>query len=267
MNRNPMRRRSRDFDAAADEPREQEYWLSYSDLMAGLLMVFVLLLVAANFRFTSAADYLRVVADRVTSSVQTMAVRDQITRQLRAEQERSPGVIHVDSVTGSITLSDGVLFDEGSAVLKPRGKRILKSFVESYLPVVTRDSAYRDHLREISVEGHTNDNGGYLYNVRLSQARAFAVMNFFIDAAPDPSSQRFLMRYLTAKGRSYSQIVCNGEIRAYWDCPAELIDKAASRRIEIHFRLDDEEVVRKVKTLLDDSAVQRALDRHAGEGM
>ena len=54
MNRNPLRRRSRDSDFASEEPREQEYWLSYSDLMAGLLMVFVLLLVAANFRYTTA---------------------------------------------------------------------------------------------------------------------------------------------------------------------------------------------------------------------
>lgn len=263
MSRNPFRRRSRDSEYTSEDVREQEYWLSYSDLMAGLLMVFVLLLVAANFRYTSAAEYLKVIADRVTDAVTTMAVRDRIIDELQEEQEQSPAVVRVDSVTGAITLSDGVLFEEGSSVLQPRGERILGSFIRSYLPVVMDDPEYRDHLREIAVEGHTNDNGTYLYNVRLSQARAYAVMDFFIQSAADRPSQEFLMRYLTAKGRSYSRVVCGGEIVSYWDCPPGQVDKAASRRIEIHFRLDDEEVVRRVKTLLDDPEVVRALQLHA----
>src|SRR5690606_890938 len=248
MNRNPLRRRSRDFEDAHEEVREQEYWLSYSDLMAGLLMVFVLLLLAANFRYTSAAEHLTVIADRVTDAVTTMAVRDSIISDLKEGQKAGPTVVNVDPVTGAITLSDGVLFEEGSAVLQPGGERVLAEFIKTYLPVIMNNPAYRAHLREIAVEGHTNDNGPYLFNVRLSQERAYAVMQFFIESAEDSLSREFLMRHLTAKGRSYSQVVCNGTIQPYWDCPPGEVDKTASRRIEIHFRLDDEELVQRVKT-------------------
>lgn len=246
MNVNPF---SRKEPVRRRERGEQEYWLSYSDLMAGLLMVFVLMLLVAIARYNEQADSLADVRERVTETIRTMAVRDSIIRDLRRLGNET---IVVDTVTAAVRMSDAVLFDQDQYVLKPEGERVLGVFAEQYIPVVMNNGRYRDHLREIAIEGHTNDDGSYDYNMGLSQRRAYAVMEYFLQVTRDPAAREFLERYLTARGRSYSRVICrNREVGPAFpeDCPTG-VDKAASRRIEIQFRLDDEEVVREVKSLM-----------------
>lgn len=247
--RNPFDRRG---SGHRKEPPEQEYWLSYSDLMASLLMVFVLFLLVAGARFSQATSDLEAVREKVVGVVHTIAVRDSIISDLRKVENTA--LITIDTVTGTIRLSDSsaVLFQQGDARVSERGQQIIAELARDYLPVVLNNARYRQHLREVVVEGHTNDDGGFDYNMDLSQRRAFAVLEHLFAATP-ASDRRSLQRFLTARGRSYSEVICRDGSTAYpVDCGPEGVDKDLSRRIEIHFRLNDEEVVREIKALLDE---------------
>lgn len=207
----------------SDEAPEQEYWLSYSDLMAGLLMVFVLMLLISLDRYGGPAR-VKMELDGATSGV---------IQDLHEAFRDSRGVV-VDSLSGAVRFPDAVLFDEGSAVIRPEGRAILADFGPRYMRVMTGDSV-RDYLQAIAIEGHTNDNGGYMYNLDLSQRRAFAVMQYLLSTAGEYEAP--LRRYATANGESFRRQLCLVSVESGEECPPAQVDRSGSRRIEIRFRL------------------------------
>ena len=94
----------------------------------------------------------------------------------------------------------------------------------------------RENLDQIIIEGHTDSDGGYLYNLELSQNRAFAVMDFINSWNKDER----LQKYLIASGRSYTQPVMRRGVE----------DKDASRRIEIKFTLSNKEAMEEIRKFL-----------------
>ncbi len=55
-------------------------------------------------------------------------------------------------------------------------------------------------MDKIIIEGHTDSDGGYLYNLELSQKRAYAVMNYLLTL---DYIKRHNINKLVASGRSY----------------------------------------------------------------
>ena len=147
--------------------------------------------------------------------------------------------IGIDKQSGSLKLSSNILFDKGSAVLKDEAKVQLKKAFEEYIGTLVTNPKIKLHLDKIIIEGHTDSDGGYLYNLDLSQRRAFAVMNNLLTL--DFAKKYNLQPLMIASGRSYlDAIKVNG---------AE--DKDASRRIEIKFRLKNEDAMHEIEKVLD----------------
>ncbi len=112
------------------------------------------------------------------------------------------------------------------------------SFIE-YVNTLLSNRNIADHLDKIIIEGHTDSDGGYLYNLELSQRRAYAVMNYLLKL--DYIKKHNIKTKLVASGRSYlDPIMANG-----------VEDKEASRRIEIKFRLTNEDAMYEIERILD----------------
>ena len=147
--------------------------------------------------------------------------------------------IDIDKNSGSLRLSSNILFDKGSAVLKDEAKTELKKTFEEYIGTLVTNPKIKPHLDKIIIEGHTDSDGGYLYNLDLSQRRAFAVMNYLLTL--DFAKKYNLQPLMIASGRSYlDAIKVNG-----------VEDKDASRRIEIKFRLKNEDAMHEIEKVLD----------------
>lgn len=147
--------------------------------------------------------------------------------------------INIDKKSGSLRLSSNILFDKGSAVLKDNAKAQLKEAFEEYIGTLVTDPRIKPHLDKIIIEGHTDSDGGYLYNLDLSQRRAFAVMHYLLTL--DIAKKYNLKPLLVASGRAYlDAIKVNG-----------VEDKEASRRIEIKFRLKNEDAMHEIEKVLD----------------
>ena len=233
------------------EPKDQDYWLSYSDLMAGLLMVFTLMLLAALYSYQSGVEGVR----------EILSVRQEVVENLQREfQEGQTRLVEVQP-DGTVRFADQVLFGEDSAILSREGREQLVSFSEQYVRILfgnPRFAPFRDQLQAIVVEGHTNDNGTYAYNLRLSQARAYAVMEVLLAGAVGYG--RELQKYLTANGRSFSELVCadglvdvENSVDPELRCGRAGVDKVASRRIEIRFQLRDGILLQGLLDLLEDA--------------
>ncbi|TVR53839.1 MAG: OmpA family protein [Gemmatimonadales bacterium] len=202
--------------------------MSYGDLFAGLLLIFALMLLAALYSYQSGLDGVR----------EILLVRQQIVEELQEEFSVEEGRMVEVTEAGAIRFGDQVLFAQDSYEIRPAGREQLEAFARQYLSVIFDDPRFSDRVRRIIIEGHTNDDGTYFYNLRLSQERAYAVMSTILEAA-DERHRDLLVDRMTAVGRSFADL-------RYLDAERTVVDREGSRRIEIRFDLDDERVMRQL---------------------
>jgi len=148
--------------------------------------------------------------------------------------------INIDKKSGSLRLSSNILFDKGSSTLKDGAKKELKSNFIEYVDTLLSNKNISEYLDKIIIEGHTDSDGGYLYNLKLSQKRAFAVMNYLLTL--DYIKKNKIERKLVASGRSYLDAIKDKN---------NIEDKDASRRIEIKFRLKNQDAMYEIERILD----------------
>lgn len=134
-------------------------WLSIGDLMSGLVMLFALLLVVSLLLINEAAD-------RAKNS--RVVIIQSLEQTLKAAGINA----NIDPVSGDISILDSVLFDSGSADLKPEGVRFLETFVPVYSRAIFSDNAVAEQIQFVVIEGHTSAAGGWDYNMDLSLKRA-----------------------------------------------------------------------------------------------
>jgi chemotaxis protein MotB len=148
--------------------------------------------------------------------------------------------IDIDRRNGALRLASNILFDKGNSDLKEGAKSELTKAFNDYIGALVTNEAIRPHLERIVIEGHTDSDGSYMYNLELSQKRALAVMNHLLTL---PIAEKYhLKKYLAASGRAYlDPIRRNGRE-----------DKGASRRIEIKFQLKNRDAMHEIERILDE---------------
>ena len=287
---------------------EHSYWQSYSDMMAALLLIFILIIAITlaiyrqkttdleqtqreldaaslelenaridleNYRLeieaskTELEDSLAKLQDAYAQAALTqeelaaayleidnaraelaatrdeladiVGIRTDIIGELQSRFNNS--AMTVDPQNGSITFSSDVLFEYGSATLTELSQQTLREIIPMYLGVLLQDS-YRDYIAEIIIEGHTDTAGSYQTNMELSPNRARSVARFCLDPRNGLNDAEIaqLEEVLTVNGRSYSDPV-------YQEGSTE-INMAGSRRVEIKFRLKEDEMIQRISEIL-----------------
>ncbi len=281
---------------------EPGYWQSYSDMMAALLLIFILIIAVtlaiykqkrtdlekAQLQLNSTRTELEASrADLETSEEElrnslkeleeaytqaTMTQEELKAAYLEIDEARaelnatkselkdivgirtdiigelqtrfSNSSMKVDPQTGSITFSSDVLFRYNSATLTSESKDTLQEIIPMYLGVLLQDN-FRPYIAEIIIEGHTDTDGGYQSNMTLSYNRANSVAKFCMDSKNGLSQTQIelLQSLMTVNGRSFSNPI-------YKDGSND-VDMAASRRVEIKFRLKEDEMIKKITEVLE----------------
>lgn len=146
--------------------------------------------------------------------------------------------------SGAIVFDSEMMFDVGKAFLKGNGKEFLGDFIPNYIEVLMSED-YAKYVSQIIIEGHTDTDGTFLNNMQLSQERAYAVLNYLLSdefhGISDEMKAR-LEQVVTVNGRSYSDPIYKED---------GTIDMAASRRVVIKFRMNDEDMVNEMLSILD----------------
>lgn len=240
------------------EEEETSYWLSYSDMMAALLLIFILIisftLMQSKSQYESKQAELEKQQEIIKEQEQLLneqqkeldriaGIRSDLVMALRDEFTDSSLNIKIDEKTGAITFDAGILFNVADYELTEEGKAFLKEFLPKYCNVLL-DDKYNDYVSEIIIEGHTDTNGSYIYNLELSQQRAFSVAKYCLaegNGIISSEEMEMLRTLLTANGKSYSNPVYKED---------GSVDLDASRRVEILFRLQDEEMIDEMMGIL-----------------
>ncbi|MCY4514389.1 MAG: OmpA family protein [Candidatus Tectomicrobia bacterium] len=221
---------------------DDEHWISVSDLMAGLMVIFLFI----------AITYIRPVVE-TQNKIRNIVVawKDsevEIHNELQQEFEDDLPRWHaeLDRETLSIRFrAPDVLFDSGTANLQPEFKSILDDFFPRYLRVLHK---FQDAIAEVRIEGHTSSewegastsDEAYFKNMALSQARTRSVLEYALGLSAATSFKVWAQAHLTANGLSSSQLVYRGSQE----------DKALSRRVEFRVRTNSkEQIVRVLETI------------------
>ena len=137
--------------------------------------------------------------------------------------------VEVNEIEGSIRVSEGILFAYNDTVISKDGKSFFNSFIPTYLDTLF-NSPMKDSIGRIVIEGHSDAQGGYLLNLKLSTQRAEAVAQYVMDSIQLPNDQKewFTQKLSVVGSANTLPVLVNG-----------VVDPVKSRRVEFHIRFDD----------------------------
>lgn len=231
-----------EFADTSDAVGEESHWIPLSDLMTGLMVIF--LLIAVSYMMQVEADAARIKEIAVAYSDIKDALFEDLQKEFKTDLPKWKAQLVKNDL--AIRFSEPeVLFDTGSSQLKPEFQAILQDFFPRYVHILTLPK-YRDAISEIRIEGHTSSdwkNGvaspeaAYFLNMELSQARTRSTLAYVLNLPADQGDVAWLRKYVTANGLSSSRLILdeNG-----------MEDVARSRRVEFRVRTDAETRIAKI---------------------
>lgn len=213
---------------ANDYTEENIFWVTMSDLLLGLAIVFITLFVVAMTGFSQQA-------------IQHQKVQMEVTEKIQEQLKKSNVQVEVDSMTGDLKISDVELFELGSYVLSDKGKALLNKLAPIYINSIFADKELSQEIKYIIVEGHTDSHmfagvsskdEQFIRNMDLSLKRANAVAEYMFKTGYDKQYTDKFRKILVVEGKSFNEpVLTNG---------VEDFDK--SRRVELKLKVQDWDV-------------------------
>lgn len=173
-----------------------------------------------------------------------VGVKAEVIEALQKEFTANNVNVKIDAQTGALQLDANVMFDYDSAQLSEEGMEVLRQVLPIYCRVLLSDQ-YKENVAEIIIDGYTDTDGTYDYNLELSQMRSLAVAQFLLATEGEflnENDSQTLRDILTVNGHSWSNPILDAEGN---------IDMDASRRVEVKFRLKDEEMIEELRNLME----------------
>ena len=159
---------------------ESPFWISFSDLMSALMALFLMVMVVTLVSVT------KEVSSAEQRKIQREADISELMAQIKEWSREFPQV-KVNESTFRIDLGDVVRFDSGSAVISASGAQFLRGYVPVLLKAQDSELG-RAWVRRIVVEGFTDTDGSYLFNLGLSLERSRGVVCVLF-AQPSPAER------------------------------------------------------------------------------
>jgi outer membrane protein OmpA-like peptidoglycan-associated protein len=213
----------------SNQPEEENHWLSVSDLMAGLMMVFLFISIVLMRNALLERDKVKELADTSQKLAKTYQIERDKIRQIAATYQdtkisiykalmiefegdlsRWDAEINKENLSFNFKSPD-VLFAIGKIDLKSKFKEILSNFFPRYMKVINE---FKDSIEEVRIEGHTSSrwNGSsndeaYFLNMDLSQGRTRSVLSYIYGLDSVTTEREWIKKNVAAVGYSSSKII------------------------------------------------------------
>lgn len=237
---------------------EESEWLSVSDMMAGLMVIFLFIAILPRSQAEEPPAIHSVINDEQPSEETSTAeaevpeeilcwwkrendihnaLFEEFRRDLpvwKARIEKNPNRV--------LFINPLVLFKRGSEEIRPEFKNILEDFFPRFARVLR---PFKGSIEELRIEGHTSslwegaetEQESYFYNMDLSQRRTRSVLEYVLGDTDLNSDKKWVRDFLTANGLSFSR-------RIFFPDGEE--NKKASRRVEFQVTTKTRDVLRGV---------------------
>lgn len=208
-----------------DIEEENIFWVTMTDLLLGLAMVFMTLFILAMTGFTQ-------------QKLQQQQTQSDVAKELIKNLQAQNIDAQVDKMTGQVKISDLELFDLNSWELSPKGRDYLNKFIPVYVNTIFSNKKLSDKIVNVVVEGHTDSQTfagirskeeQFAKNMDLSLKRANAVEDYIFLTGYNRNFTDNLTKTLVVEGKSYSEpVLVNGKE-----------DFNKSRRVELKLVVKD----------------------------
>ena len=225
-----------------NKSEDGEVWISVSDLMAGLMMVF--LLIAILYTSNEKERY-----QNVTEIVQEwqeteVAIYEALEKEF-SDDLQDWGAELADFEEGKLTirfLDPTVLFETGKEDLSPRFQQVLSEFMPRYVLLLYKD--FQSDIDEIRIEGHTSsvwkaaksNNEAFILNMSLSQARTRSVLEYSLGIPSIYPLSPWMTKTMSANGLSSAKLKFENGVE----------DRKRSRRVEFTIKTKSQEALARI---------------------
>lgn len=180
---------------------EKPFWISYADLMTALMTLFLVVMVASLISVTK----------RIASETEEEKNRkkdiETICSTLKIKTQLLNRGIVVDCRDNRVNFGEAGLFDKDGYKLRPNGVQALGEVVPLILEVANGEEG-KKWFKQVLIEGFTDTDGSYLYNLHLSLLRSEWVMCTLLDHRSviglSPSQQSNVNTLFLAGGVSFN---------------------------------------------------------------
>lgn len=218
---------------------QEAHWLSIADLMSGLMMVFMFIAIALMRNAFQERDHIKEIA--VAYQQNQVAIYDALRKEFKDDLKQWNASIDRNNLAFRFK-SPEVLFEIGSAKIRPRFKEILKNFFPRYVRIL---KPFKDSIDEVRIEGHTSsiwnhqvtDAQAYFLNMELSQGRTRSVLQYIYSLPSIQDDQPWVKRQFAAVGFSSSRPILRSDGEE---------DRARSRRVTFRVITNAEIQIRNI---------------------
>lgn len=179
---------------------EKPFWISFSDLMTSLMVLFMVTMAVAFLSITTGVS--KIEAEKVA--------RDEAIRACMADV----GAIAAGKEFQGVAVAGNTIefghiaeFQKRGYDLPAENKAFLRKFVPPLLKAA-RSEKCAPWLKHISVEGYASPEGTYLYNLNLSLQRSQRVLCSLLDSRPPDAlsedDRRFIRMIFLVGGVSFN---------------------------------------------------------------
>lgn len=213
---------------ASREKESGGHWLSVSDLMAGLMMIFLFIAII----YMREVQKIIVVADETHKAIYVALYEE-------FENDLPKWNAEIDPKTMTFRFNEPeVLFDQGGADLKPEFEYILSDFFPRYVSVL---AVFESDIDEVRIEGHTSSEWrnetdtqtAYFRNMELSQDRTRNVLEYCVSKNLVENGAVWINQKIAAVGLSSTKLVFENEVE----------NKERSRRVEFRVKTNFEQQI------------------------
>ena len=225
-------------------------WLSNSDLMAGLMIIF--LFIAVGFIREKAPevygeqDFIVQYLNNLEENKKK--INERLDKEFSDEEKLkwNMEIIYDENIVRFNTPE--IMFDQSSGQIKDMFKEIINEFFPRYIDILID---FKSLVKEVRIEGHTSSEWGnlnkedaFLKNLVLSQERTASVIKESMNSIKNIRKEKkeWAFNKVVASGMSSRSLILNnlGEE-----------DQLLSRRVEFKYLIDTEMQVENIKKIVN----------------
>lgn len=234
------------FIPQQNQHEDNTHWISLSDMMTGLMMIFLLISISFIVEADNKSGHIQSVK---TSLVEYEKIRldlyNELLNEFNLDLKNWGGELEKDTLIIRFNNDSDILFKSASSEISPKFQTILNNFVPRYISLVSQNK-YKKIIQELRIEGHTSSeweserdiDAAYLKNMALSQERTRSVLKYILSMSTVKNYKSWLKECLTANGLASSKLIKIVNIE----------NKEASRRVEFRIVTNSEMLVNQIQS-------------------
>ncbi len=225
-------------------------WLSNSDLMAGLMIIF--LFIAVGFIREKAPevygeqDFIVQYLNNLEENKKK--INERLDKEFSDEEKLkwNMEIIYDENIVRFNTPE--IMFDQSSGQIKDMFKEIINEFFPRYINILID---FKSLVKEVRIEGHTSSEWGnlnkedaFLKNLVLSQERTASVIKESMNSIKNIRKEKkeWAFNKVVASGMSSRSLILNNQGEE---------DQLLSRRVEFKYLIDSEMQVENIKKIVN----------------